>query len=140
MTRLVNVFLKQYCCHPELVSGSLKTIISMRDKTYYVYILTNYKNKTLYIGLTNNLERRIYQHKNELIEGFSKRYKLKKLVYYEEFKNIIDALAREKQLKNWHREWKINLVKGVNPEFKDLAEEWYEEGSEKRLDPETSSG
>ena len=106
----------------------------MRNKTYYVYILTNYKNKTLYIGVTNNIERRVYEHKNGLIEGFSKKYKLKKLIYYEEFKYINDALMREKQLKNWHREWKLNLIKDMNPDFNDLAEEWYEE------DPETSSG
>ena len=106
----------------------------MKNKTYYVYILTNYKNKTLYIGLTNNLKRRIYEHKNELIDGVSKSYKLKKLIYYEEFEYIRDALFREKQLKNWHREWKLNLIKNINPEFCDLAEEWYNE------DPETSSG
>jgi len=106
----------------------------MRHKAYYVYILTNYKNKSLYIGVTDNLERRIYEHKNELIDGFSKKYKLKKLVYFEEFKYIRDALAREKQFKNWHREWKINLIKNMNPKFMDLADEWYAE------DPETSSG
>ena len=106
----------------------------MRNKIFYIYILTNLKNKTLYIGITNNLERRIYEHKNELLGGFTKKYKLKKLVYYEEFKYIKEALAREKQLKNWHREWKINLIKQINPEFNDLAEDWYD------IDPETSSG
>ena len=106
----------------------------MKNKICYEYILTNYKNNTLYIGITSNIERRIYQHKNELIEGFSKRYKLKNLIYYEEFKNIRDAIAREKQLKNWHREWKLNLIKNMNPEFQDLSKEWYTE------DPETSSG
>ena len=105
----------------------------MRNKIFYIYILTNLKNKTLYIGITNNLERRIYEHKNELLGGFTKKYKLKKLVYYEEFKYIKEALAREKQLKNWHREWKINLIKQINPEFNDLAEDWYD------IDPETSS-
>ncbi len=98
---------------------------------YYVYILTNYKNKTLYIGITNNIERRICEHKNEIIEGFSKKYKLKKLLYYEEFEYIGDALVREKQLKNWHRKWKLNLIKNMNPDFCDLSEEWYNE------DPET---
>ncbi len=107
--------------------------MSMKNKTYYVYILTNYKNKTLYIGLTNNLERRIYEHKNELIEGFSKRYKLKKLIYYEEFEYIRDALVREKQLKSWHREWKLNLIKNMNPKFCDLAEGWYNEDPEASL-------
>ena len=78
---------------------------------YFVYILTNYRNRTLYTGITNNLERRIYEHKNGLIDGFSKKYKLKKLIYYEEFENVRDAILREKQLENWHREWKLNLIK-----------------------------
>lgn len=92
-------------------------------KTYFIYVLTNFHNTTFYIGVTNNLERRIFEHKNQLIEGFSKKYKLKKLVYYEEYPSIIDAIVREKQLKNWHREWKINLIKQSNPEFKDLDAE-----------------
>jgi putative endonuclease len=98
-------------------------------KSYYVYILTNKGNTTLYIGITNSLERRIYEHKNELVDGFTKKYQLKKLIYYEECSRAIDAIAREKQLKNWHRDWKINLIKSVNPTFKDLSE----------LDAETSS-
>ena len=106
----------------------------MNSKKYYVYILTNYKNKTLYIGVTKNLQRRITEHKNELIEGFTKKYKLKKLLYFEEFVNIKDALKREKQLKNWHREWKFNLIRKANPEFRDIAEEF------EKTDPETSSG
>ncbi len=92
-------------------------------KTYYVYILTNKLNTTFYIGVTNSLERRIFEHKNELIEGFSKRYKLKKLVYFEDCSTINDALIREKQLKNWHRLWKLNLIKSMNPDFKDLDAE-----------------
>lgn len=96
-------------------------------KKHYVYIITNFADTTFYIGVTNNIERRMYEHKNGLIEGFSKRYNLKKLVYYEEFKYVNDALKREKQLKNWHRDWKINLVKSVNPEMNDLAEKWYED-------------
>ncbi|HXS14834.1 MAG TPA: GIY-YIG nuclease family protein [Candidatus Saccharimonadales bacterium] len=91
-------------------------------KSYYVYILTNNLNTTFYIGVTNNLERRIYEHKHELLEGFSKKYKLKKLIYFEECTNINDAISREKQLKNWHREWKLNLIKRINPDFRDLAE------------------
>ena len=88
---------------------------------YFVYILTNKTNKVFYIGVTNNLERRMYEHKNKLIEGFTKKYNLTKLVYYEETKDVESAIAREKQLKNWHREWKINLVIGFNPEWKDLS-------------------
>lgn len=90
-------------------------------KSLYVYILTNKNNTTFYIGVTSNLERRMFEHKHEIIEGFTKKYSLKKLVYVEELPNPIDALKREKQLKNWHRDWKINLIKSVNPLFKDLS-------------------
>ncbi len=89
---------------------------------YYIYIISNIKRTIFYIGVTNNLKRRLYEHKNELVEGFSNKYKLKYLLYYEQFNNINDAIKREKQLKNWHRNWKINLVKRINPELKDLAE------------------
>jgi putative endonuclease len=92
-------------------------------KNYYVYILTN-KSKTFYIGVTNNLDRRIYEHKNKLIDGFTKKYNLDRLVYFEVFNNIEDAISREKQLKNWHRQWKINLVELVNKEWKDLSLEF----------------
>jgi len=82
-------------------------------KNYYVYIMTN-KTKTLYIGVTNDLVRRIYEHKNKLIDGFTKKYNITKLIYYEHFFNVEDAIRREKQLKNWHRQWKINLIESVN--------------------------
>ena len=90
-------------------------------KSYYVYILTNRHNTTLYIGVTNNLERRIFEHKNGLIQGFSRKYKLKKLIYFEECDDINSAIAREKQLKNWHRAWKLNLIRESNPNFADLS-------------------
>ena len=86
----------------------------------YVYILTNDTNTVLYIGVTNNIARRIYEHKNGLIEGFSKHYKLHKLVYCETFSSIIDAIRREKQLKAWRRVWKEDLINSVNPQWKDL--------------------
>ena len=105
----------------------------MLSKSFYVYIITNKNNTTLYIGVTDNLIRRIYEHKKEIIEGFSKRYNLNKLIYFEETPNAYAAISREKQLKNWHREWKLNLIKKNNPTFKDLAAEWFR-------DPETSSG
>ncbi|MEO0128565.1 MAG: GIY-YIG nuclease family protein [candidate division WOR-3 bacterium] len=92
-------------------------------KQYYVYILANKTNKVLYIGVTNNLERRIYEHKHKLVPGFTKRYNLTKLVYYEFTNDVKSALYREKQLKNWHREWKIDLINSYNPEWKDLADE-----------------
>jgi len=91
-------------------------------KMYFIYILTNFTNTTFYIGVTNNLERRIFEHQQELVDGFSKKYKLKKLVYFEEYNDIKEALIREKQLKNWHRNWKVNLIKETNPKFKNLLE------------------
>lgn len=92
-------------------------------KTYYVYILTNQKHGVLYIGVTNDLARRIYEHKNKLNEGFSKRYNLTNLVYIEETNNINDALQREKQLKKWNRAWKIRLIDEYNPEWLDLYDD-----------------
>jgi len=91
-------------------------------KQYYVYILTNKNNKVLYIGVTNDLERRIFEHKNKLVEGFTKKYNLNKLIYYETTEDVSSAIEREKQLKNWHRDWKINLIKSFNPTWKDLGE------------------
>lgn len=90
-------------------------------KQYCVYILTNKENKTLYIGVTGNLPKRIYEHKNKLVDGFSKKYNLDKLVYFEQTENVQSALLREKQLKNWHRQWKINLIEGLNPDWQDLS-------------------
>lgn len=89
--------------------------------SYYIYIISNHTNKVLYTGVTRDLRRRIYEHKNELIDGFSKKYKLKKLIYFEEYISIHEAIAREKQLKNWHREWKMNLIQSKNPSYKDLS-------------------
>ena len=87
--------------------------------TYYVYIMGN-ERPTLYIGITNNLIRRVYEHKNSFVDGFTKKYCLKKLLHFEEFDRSIEAIAREKQLKHWNREWKLNLIRKVNPEFKDV--------------------
>ena len=88
---------------------------------YYVYILANKNNSTIYIGVTNDLVRRIYEHKNNVVKGFTQKYNVHKLVYFEQTENIENAIIREKQLKNWHREWKFNLVKSTNPQFKDLS-------------------
>jgi putative endonuclease len=90
---------------------------------YFVYIITNQNNTTLYVGVTNDLVRRIFEHKNKLIKGFSSKYNLDKLVYFEQTSDIESAILREKQLKNWHRDWKINLIKSKNPDFKDLYSE-----------------
>lgn len=86
---------------------------------YFVYIVGNFR-PTLYIGVTNNLIRRIYEHREGMIKGFTKAYGLDKLLYFEEFNSIEEAIKREKQLKHWNREWKLDLIKGKNPHFKDL--------------------
>jgi len=91
---------------------------------YYVYILSNWNNKVLYIGVTNNLERRIYEHKNKLIEGFTEKYNVNKLVYFEEAIDVNCAIRREKQLKGWRREKKNELIESVNPKWEDLSEKW----------------
>ena len=89
-------------------------------KQYYVYILTN-NSKTLYTGVTNNLRRRMYEHKQKLVEGFTKKYNLTKLVYYEISEDVRSAIAREKQIKGWLRSKKIRLIESINPEWKDLS-------------------
>lgn len=91
-------------------------------KSYYVYILTSQENGTLYIGVTNNLARRIYEHKHNLVEGFTKQYSVHKLVYFEETPDVESAIAREKQLKAWRRYWKLELINKTNPQGKDLAD------------------
>ena len=90
---------------------------------YYIYIMTN-NSKTLYTGVTNNLNRRVYEHKNKLIRGFTFKYNITKLVYFEIFNDINQAIAREKQIKGWLRSKKINLIESVNPEWNDLSQEW----------------
>ena len=82
--------------------------------------MTN-NSKTLYIGVTNDLRRIIYEHKNKLIDGFTKKYNVTKLVYYESCSSIDAAIRRERQLKNWHRQWKINLIESINQDWKDLS-------------------
>lgn len=91
---------------------------------YYVYILTNTYNKVLYIGVTNNLKRRLYEHQEQLIPGFTKRYNLHKLVYYEQFREVEEAISREKQLKGWKRARKDSLISETNPQWRDLSEDW----------------
>jgi len=87
---------------------------------YYIYILTN-KSNTLYVGVTNNIQKRLYEHKNKLINGFTKKYNLNKLIYFETYQNINDAIKREKQIKGWTRKKKIDLIKTKNPNFNDLS-------------------
>lgn len=92
-------------------------------KCYYVYILASGKNGTLYIGVTGDLIRRVMEHKNGKIAGFTEKYKTNQLVYYEQTATIISAIEREKQMKAWKRSWKINLIEAVNPQWRDLYED-----------------
>lgn len=93
-------------------------------KQYYVYIMTNHSG-TLYVGVTNDLRRRVGEHKQKLIERFTKRYNITRLVYYEETPDANAAIVREKQIKGWLRKKKIALIESVNPGWKDLSEGWY---------------
>ena len=92
-------------------------------KQYYIYILTNKKDGVLYIGVTNDLTRRVWEHKQKIVEGFSRKYQCKNLVYYETAIDINSAITREKQIKKWKREWKIRLIEKDNPDWRDLYPE-----------------
>ena len=87
---------------------------------YYVYILASTRNGTLYVGVTSNLVKRVFEHKNNLVEAFTKKYSVHQLVYFEQTDDINSAIAREKQIKKWRREWKIELIEEKNREWKDL--------------------
>jgi putative endonuclease len=92
-------------------------------KYYYVYILASKPNGTIYIGMTDDLIRRLQEHKQGLVKGFTKTYGVKTLVYYEQTELVLSAIAREKQLKRWKRDWKIRLIQSMNPEWKELYDE-----------------
>ncbi len=94
------------------------------NKTYYVYLITNWNNKALYIGVTSNLEQRIYQHRNKLIKGFTEKHNINKLVYFEQTNDINSAIAREKEIKKWRREKKNTLIENMNKTWDDLSELW----------------
>lgn len=94
----------------------------MMQRCYYVYILASDRNGTLYIGVTNDLGRRVYEHRNDFVEGFTKKYAVHKLVYYEQAETAEAAITREKQLKKWNRAWKIRLIERGNPLWQDLFE------------------
>jgi putative endonuclease len=91
--------------------------------TYYVYILASKRNGTLYIGVTNDLVRRVYEHKNDLVEGFTKKYGIHLLVYYEQYNNAESAIQRERQMKKWNRQWKIRRIERQNPDWRDLFDD-----------------
>jgi len=91
---------------------------------YYVYFLTNWNDSVLYVGVTSNLPRRLYEHRHGLVDGFTKQFNVHKLVYYENTNDIYSAISREKQIKKWSRIKKNTLVQRMNPEWKDLAADW----------------
>lgn len=93
-------------------------------KTYYVYIMASGR-RTLYVGVTSNLQRRVYEHRHKLIDGFTKQYNVTHLVYFESFAGVLDAIAREKQIKAWSRAKKVALVRSRNPKWSDLAKDWF---------------
>ena len=94
-------------------------------RNYYVYILTNWNNKVMYIGVTSNLERRVYEHKHKIVEGFTQKYNVNKLVYFEETRDVLSAIEREKTIKKWRREKKNALVLKANEQWKDLSDGWF---------------
>ena len=98
---------------------SSNTLNNIKNQ-YYIYILANKRNGTLYIGVTSNLVKRVHEHKNNIIDGFTKKYSIHKLVYYEITDDIESAIRREKQLKKWNRKWKLNLIENSNPKWIDL--------------------
>jgi len=104
---------------------SLKFFMYKTIHQYYLYILINKKNGTLYIGVSNDLERRMFEHKNKLVDGFAKTYGLDKLVYFESYQYVNDAIKREKNMKKWKRQWKINLIEKENPDWNDLSFDWF---------------
>jgi len=90
-------------------------------KTYFVYIMASKKNGTLYIGMTNDLNRRVLEHKHDLLDGFTKKYNVHNLVYFEQTNDVNAAIVREKQSKKWYRKWKIELIETINPDWRDLS-------------------
>jgi putative endonuclease len=104
--------------HP---TSEITWMLMMEKKQYYVYILASKKYGTLYTGVTSNLSQRIYAHQQHLVEGFTKKYSIHQLVYFEIHDEIYQALTREKQIKKWHRQWKINLIEQHNPQWINLT-------------------
>ncbi|WP_319587777.1 GIY-YIG nuclease family protein [uncultured Desulfobulbus sp.] len=94
--------------------------------SFYIYLLTNQNNKVMYVGMTNNLKRRVYEHKTKQVAGFTEKYNVNRLVYFEETQDVLIAIAREKEIKKWRREKKNLLVVAVNPAWQDLSDGWFE--------------
>src|SRR5581483_5627120 len=107
--------------HPPVIAGLDPAIHDAEMSGCWLYILASKPRGTLYVGVTNNLVRRIYEHQNELVEGFTKQYAVKMLVYYERHDSARTAIQREKNIKHWSRQWKIELIEGMNPVWRDLT-------------------
>ena len=122
MTKWLSSRAILFFCHPELVEGSHTQL--MAEKQYYVYILMNKWNTVSYIGVTSDLMKRLYEHKNKLVKGFTQKYNIDKLVYFEETAEVMSAIEREKQLKRWSRKKKVELIKTKNNNFEDLSKDW----------------
>ncbi|MBE0615716.1 MAG: GIY-YIG nuclease family protein [Burkholderiales bacterium] len=98
----------------------------MEERTYYVYLLAS-KSRRLYVGVTNSLERRLFEHREKLVDGFTKQYNIDRLVYFEQTPDVLSAICREKQIKRWRRSKKISLIESKNPTWEDLSTEWYKD-------------
>jgi putative endonuclease len=125
------VISKFYLRHPGPRAGIHYNIIMTDYKGGFVYILASHKNGTLYIGVTSYLIKSVYQYMNHIVPGFTDKYDINKLVYFEKYDEIADAISREKQLKNWCRSWKIDLIEKTNPNWEDLYDQ---------MDPGSSPG
>ena len=111
---------------PHVIPNAVRNLEPMparRDCQYYVYILTN-RTRTLYVGVTNDLERRMYEHKNKLVPGFTSKYNITWVAHYEQTSDVESAIAREKEIKGWRRSKKVALIESSNPQWKDLSLEW----------------
>lgn len=97
----------------------------MRSGTYYVYIMAS-RTCTLYVGVTSDLQRRVFEHKQKLVPGFTRRYGITRLVYYEDYGEVLEAIAREKRIKGWRRARKVDLIESANARWRDLSEGWYD--------------
>src|SRR3989338_6637097 len=109
-------------CHPREGGEPVIKFTKIMYKYYYVYILASKRNGTLYIGMTNNLVRRVWEHKNKIFKGFTNKYNVNKLVYYEIFENVNEAIGYEKRIKKWNRLWKLRIIEEKNSTREDLSE------------------
>jgi putative endonuclease len=102
--------------------GPISRVEREMDRYFYVYILTNRRYGTLYVGITNDLVRRVWEHRNNAVPGFTREHELHRLVWYEQHATALEAIRQEKLIKKWHRDWKVNLVQRMNPDWEDLFE------------------